>query len=157
MSRKQDKPLPAPPPPHRDLPPPPPPDRPLPILPEARHSWVPGSFLLSSPLSFSTGKLSDSYLPPESRCAKDANTADSHRALDPFQLRPARLPHINGRPLSCPPENFGRLNQRLEGAGKSECPKVRLRSNASFSKWEPCISIKFSKALESEKFCVKLT
>ncbi|KAF6719218.1 E3 ubiquitin-protein ligase CBL-B [Oryzias melastigma] len=124
MSRKQDKPLPAPPPPHRDLPPPPPPDRPLPILPEARHSWVPGSFLLSSPLSSSTGKLSDSCLPPESRCAKDANMADAHRALEPFQLGPARLSHINGRPLSCPPENFGRLNHRLEGPGKSECPKV---------------------------------
>ncbi|XP_023818182.1 E3 ubiquitin-protein ligase CBL-B isoform X3 [Oryzias latipes] len=41
MSRKQDKPLPAPPPPHRDLPPPPPPDRPLPILPEVFANDVP--------------------------------------------------------------------------------------------------------------------
>uniref|UniRef100_A0A8C7YIZ3 E3 ubiquitin-protein ligase CBL n=1 Tax=Oryzias sinensis TaxID=183150 RepID=A0A8C7YIZ3_9TELE len=126
MSRKQDKPLPAPPPPHRDLPPPPPPDRPLPILPEARHSWVPGSFLLSSPLSSSTGKLSDSYLLPESRCAKDANMADSHRALDPFQLGPARLPHINGRPLSSParpPKPFPRNLPSDTQPGKAHSPE----------------------------------
>uniref|UniRef100_A0A672FEH5 E3 ubiquitin-protein ligase CBL n=1 Tax=Salarias fasciatus TaxID=181472 RepID=A0A672FEH5_SALFA len=40
MSRKQDKPLPAPPPPQRDPPPPPPPERPPPVPPQTRHSWL---------------------------------------------------------------------------------------------------------------------
>ncbi|KAI9516412.1 hypothetical protein NQZ68_015913 [Dissostichus eleginoides] len=59
MSRKQDKPLPAPPPPQREPPPPPPPERPPPNPPESRHSWVPSS----SPSSSSTGMLSDSQPP----------------------------------------------------------------------------------------------
>uniref|UniRef100_A0A8D3DJ87 E3 ubiquitin-protein ligase CBL n=1 Tax=Scophthalmus maximus TaxID=52904 RepID=A0A8D3DJ87_SCOMX len=64
MSRKQDKPLPAPPPPQRDPPPPPPPERPPPIPPESRHSWLPSSSSLSSSMSSSTGALSDSQMPP---------------------------------------------------------------------------------------------
>ncbi len=40
MSRKQDKPLPAPPPPQRDLPPPPPPERPPHIPQDGRAAWL---------------------------------------------------------------------------------------------------------------------
>ncbi|XP_064159363.1 E3 ubiquitin-protein ligase CBL-B-like [Anguilla rostrata] len=41
VSRRQDKPLPAPPPPQRDPPPPPPPDRPPPVPPDGRAARLP--------------------------------------------------------------------------------------------------------------------
>lgn len=41
QSRRQDKPLPAPPPPQRDPPPPPPPDRPPPFPPDGRAPRLP--------------------------------------------------------------------------------------------------------------------
>uniref|UniRef100_A0A3B4XNF5 E3 ubiquitin-protein ligase CBL n=1 Tax=Seriola lalandi dorsalis TaxID=1841481 RepID=A0A3B4XNF5_SERLL len=107
MSRKQDKPLPAPPPPQRDPPPPPPPERPPPIPPESRHSWLPNSSSLSS----STGALSDSQMPPETWCTKDSHLADAHRTgvEHQVQLGPSGPSHLNGRPLSCPSAGFGRF------------------------------------------------
>ncbi|KAM7374925.1 hypothetical protein PAMP_007556 [Pampus punctatissimus] len=114
MSRKQDKPLPAPPPPQRDPPPPPPPERPPPFPPESRHSWLPSPSSLSSSISSSTGTLSDSQMPP-----------DTHRtgAEHPLQLGPSGASHLNGRPLSCPSAGFGRLHHRIEAAGNSESCK----------------------------------
>ncbi|XP_069543857.1 E3 ubiquitin-protein ligase CBL-B [Brachyistius frenatus] len=114
MSRKQDKPLPAPPPPQRDPPPPPPPERPPPIPPESRHSWLPGSSSLSSSVSSSTGALSDSQVALETQCPKDGHQ---------LQLGPPRPSHLNGRPLSCPSGEFGRFHHRVEGTGSSESSK----------------------------------
>ncbi|KAI4814550.1 hypothetical protein KUCAC02_003741 [Chaenocephalus aceratus] len=111
MSRKQDKPLPAPPPPQREPPPPPPPERPPPNPPESRHSWVPSS----SPSSSSTGMLSDSQPPPETRGPIGSKPLP--------QLRHNGPSHPNGRPLSCPSAGFGRFQQRMEGAGPSEGSK----------------------------------
>ncbi|XP_023260546.1 E3 ubiquitin-protein ligase CBL-B isoform X2 [Seriola lalandi dorsalis] len=121
MSRKQDKPLPAPPPPQRDPPPPPPPERPPPIPPESRHSWLPNSSSLSS----STGALSDSQMPPETWCTKDSHLADAHRTgvEHQVQLGPSGPSHLNGRPLSCPSAGFGRLHHRMEGAGNLDSSK----------------------------------
>ncbi|XP_071317639.1 E3 ubiquitin-protein ligase CBL-B-B isoform X5 [Trachinotus anak] len=121
MSRKQDKPLPAPPPPQRDPPPPPPPERPPPIPPESRHSWLPSSSSLSS----STGALLDSQMPPETWCTKDSHLADAHRTgvEHQLQLGPASPSHLNGRPLSCPSAGFGRSHHRVEGAGNLENSK----------------------------------
>ncbi|XP_034462877.1 E3 ubiquitin-protein ligase CBL-B-B [Hippoglossus hippoglossus] len=121
MSRKQDKPLPAPPPPQRDPPPPPPPERPPPIPPESRHSWLPSSSSTSS----STGALSDTQMTPETRCTKDNHLADAHRpGLEhQLQLGPAGPSHLNGRPLSCPSAGFGRLHHRMEGTGNRESSK----------------------------------
>lgn len=125
MSRKQDKPLPAPPPPQRDPPPPPPPERPPPIPPESRHSWLPTTSPLSCSVSSSTGTLSDPQMPPETRCPKDSHFADAHRTGSdhPHQLEPTVPSHLNGRPLSCPSAGFGRLHHRMEGAGTSESSK----------------------------------
>ncbi|XP_038565024.1 E3 ubiquitin-protein ligase CBL-B-B isoform X2 [Micropterus salmoides] len=125
MSRKQDKPLPAPPPPQRDPPPPPPPVRPPPIPPESRHSWLPSSTSLFSAISSSTGALSDSQIPPETWCPKDSHFADAHRtgSEHPLPLGPSGPSHLNGRPLSCPSGEFGRLHHRIEGAGNSETSK----------------------------------
>uniref|UniRef100_A0A7N5ZVU3 E3 ubiquitin-protein ligase CBL n=1 Tax=Anabas testudineus TaxID=64144 RepID=A0A7N5ZVU3_ANATE len=121
MSRKQDKPLPAPPPPQRDPPPPPPPERPPPIPPESRHSWLP-----SSSSSSMSSTLSDPQKPPETLCPKDNHLADAHRnaAEHQLQLGPSGPLHVNGRPLSCPSVGFGRLHHRMEGAGTSENSKV---------------------------------
>ncbi|XP_034405646.1 E3 ubiquitin-protein ligase CBL-B-B isoform X2 [Cyclopterus lumpus] len=125
MSRKQDKPLPAPPPPQRDPPPPPPPERPPPIPPESRHSWLPASSPLTSSISSSTGTLSDSEMPPKTRCPKDSHFADAHRtgSEHPLQLEPTGHSHLNGRPLSFPSAGFGRLHHRMEGSGTSESSK----------------------------------
>lgn len=112
MSRKQDKPLPAPPPPQRDPPPPPlPPERPPPIPPESRHSWFPSSSSSSSGTSLESQKKSDTPCPK-----------DSH--LDaPLGL--GGPSHLNGRPVSCPSAGFGRLPHRTDGGGTPESSKVR--------------------------------
>ncbi|XP_034034701.1 E3 ubiquitin-protein ligase CBL-B-B isoform X2 [Thalassophryne amazonica] len=123
VSRKQDKPLPAPPPPQRD-PPPPPPERPPPIPPETRHSWFPNtsSSSLNSSMSSSTGTLTDSPAAPETRCIKDGTMADVHRtgAELPLQLGHMGFSHLNGRPLSCPSGGFGRVHHRMERTGNSD-------------------------------------
>lgn len=111
MSRKQDKPLPAPPPPQRDPPPPPPPERPPPIPPESRHSWFPSS-------SSSSGTVLESQKKSDTPCPKDSH-------LDaPLGL--GGPSHLNGRPLSCPSAGFGRLPHRTDGGGTSESSKVGL-------------------------------
>ncbi|XP_062262307.1 E3 ubiquitin-protein ligase CBL-B-B isoform X2 [Platichthys flesus] len=121
MSRKQDKPLPAPPHPQRDPPPPPPPERPPPIPPEFRLSWLPSSSSTSS----STGVLSNSQMTPLTRCTKDNHLADTHRpgVEHQLQLGPAGPSHRNGRPLSFPFAGFGRLHHRMEGTGNRESSK----------------------------------
>nr|XP_046265905.1 E3 ubiquitin-protein ligase CBL-B-B isoform X2 [Scatophagus argus] len=122
MSRKQDKPLPAPPPPQRDPPPPPPPERPPPIPPEQHHCWLPNSSSLSSSISSSTGALSDSQTNPETWGSKDSHFVDVHRtgSEHPLQLGPTGPSHLNGRPLSCPTAGFVSLHHRMEGPGNSE-------------------------------------
>lgn len=112
MSRKQDKPLPAPPPPQRDPPPPPPPpERPPPIPPESRHSWFPSS-------SSSSGTVLESQKKSDTPCSKDGYL-DSPLGL-------AGPSHLNGRPLSCPSAGFGRLPHRTDGGETSESSKVGL-------------------------------
>lgn len=113
MSRKQDKPLPAPPPFQRDPPPPPPPERPPPIPPESRHSWLP----------------SDSQKSGETLCSKESSFADSSRlgSEHPLQQGLCAPSHPNGRPLSCPSAGFVRAHHRTEGAGTSESSKVGAR------------------------------
>uniref|UniRef100_A0A7N8YIN7 E3 ubiquitin-protein ligase CBL n=1 Tax=Mastacembelus armatus TaxID=205130 RepID=A0A7N8YIN7_9TELE len=121
MSRKQDKPLPAPPPPQRDPLPPPPPERPPPIPPESHLA-------LSSSMSSSTGALSDFQMLPETWYPKDNYLADAYRtgAEPQIQLGPSGHSHLNGRPRSCPAAGLGRLHHRMEGAGNSENSKVWL-------------------------------
>ncbi|XP_016897361.1 E3 ubiquitin-protein ligase CBL-B isoform X3 [Cynoglossus semilaevis] len=124
MSRKQDKPLPAPPPPQRDPPPPPPPERPPPIPPESRHSWL----VTSSSSSSSTAATScDSLVPPETWCSKDNHLSDaSHRTgvdYQSLQLGLTGSSLLNGRPLSCPSAGFGRLHLRMDGAVAAESSK----------------------------------
>ncbi|XP_026183498.1 E3 ubiquitin-protein ligase CBL-B-B isoform X3 [Mastacembelus armatus] len=118
MSRKQDKPLPAPPPPQRDPLPPPPPERPPPIPPESHLA-------LSSSMSSSTGALSDFQMLPETWYPKDNYLADAYRtgAEPQIQLGPSGHSHLNGRPRSCPAAGLGRLHHRMEGAGNSENSK----------------------------------
>uniref|UniRef100_UPI0037E7A40E E3 ubiquitin-protein ligase CBL-B isoform X2 n=1 Tax=Semicossyphus pulcher TaxID=241346 RepID=UPI0037E7A40E len=118
MSRKQDKPLPAPPPPQREPPPPPPPERPPPIPPESRQLWLSSSSSMSS----STSVLTDSQMPPQPCCPRDGSFADDKRTGSEhlLQLGPTGL---NGRPLSCPAAGFGRLHNRMDEAGNSESSK----------------------------------
>ncbi|KAG9351542.1 hypothetical protein JZ751_022793 [Albula glossodonta] len=92
MSRKQDKPLPAPPPPQRDPPPPPPPERPPPIPPDGRASW------LAQP---STGLPRDPQLPQDAWCPKESPLTDSRAGADRSpKLGHAAPSHVNGRPVS---------------------------------------------------------
>uniref|UniRef100_A0A8D3DH22 E3 ubiquitin-protein ligase CBL n=1 Tax=Scophthalmus maximus TaxID=52904 RepID=A0A8D3DH22_SCOMX len=111
MSRKQDKPLPAPPPPQRDPPPPPPPERPPPIPPESRHSWLPSSSSLSSSMSSSTGALSDSQMPPRhavyqrqplGRCPQARGGTPAPAVLMDYSQAPARPP--KPLPRKIPPD-----------------------------------------------------
>ncbi|XP_041657294.1 E3 ubiquitin-protein ligase CBL-B-B isoform X2 [Cheilinus undulatus] len=124
MSRKQDKPLPAPPPPQRDPPPLPPPERPPPIPLESRHSWLPSSSSVSS----STSLLAGSQIPPQpfnprdGPFSDDPNSGYEHR----LQLGPTVPPHLNGRPLSCPPAEFRRLPDRGDRARNSDSSKPSL-------------------------------
>ncbi|XP_040035872.1 E3 ubiquitin-protein ligase CBL-B-B isoform X2 [Gasterosteus aculeatus] len=111
MSRKQDKPLPAPPPPRRDPPPPPPPERLAPIPSESWHSWLPTSSPLTSSISSSMGKLSGSQMPPEILFPKDT------------LLKPTGHCHLSGRPLSFPSAGLRKLHQRMEETGTSESYK----------------------------------
>ncbi|XP_036380653.1 E3 ubiquitin-protein ligase CBL-B [Megalops cyprinoides] len=92
MARKQDKPLPAPPPPQRD-PPPPPPERPPPIPPDGRASW------LAHP---SAGLPRDPQPPPEARCPKESPLVESWPGADRSpKMGHAAPTHVNGRPVSC--------------------------------------------------------
>uniref|UniRef100_A0AAQ4S706 E3 ubiquitin-protein ligase CBL n=1 Tax=Gasterosteus aculeatus aculeatus TaxID=481459 RepID=A0AAQ4S706_GASAC len=122
MSRKQDKPLPAPPPPRRDPPPPPPPERLAPIPSESWHSWLPTSSPLTSSISSSMGKLSGSQMPPEILFPKDT------------LLKPTGHCHLSGRPLSFPSAGLRKLHQRMEETGTSESYKVGLLNKFRFSR-----------------------
>ncbi|XP_061106148.1 E3 ubiquitin-protein ligase CBL-B [Conger conger] len=105
MSRKQDKPLPAPPPPQRDPPPPPPPERPPPIPPDGRTSW------LAVP---SAGLPRDPQPTLEAWCPKDSALADPRPGPEHSpKLAHAAPLHINGRPTSDP--LTGRVHHRAEG------------------------------------------
>ncbi|KAL4608719.1 E3 ubiquitin-protein ligase CBL-B isoform X2 [Arapaima gigas] len=104
MPRKQDKPLPAPPPPQRDPPPPPPPERPAPIPPDSRVAWGPPP---------STGLPRDPQLPPEAWCPKESPLADCRIASD----RSPKLGH------SAPSFVNGRPHPRSDGSG--DVAKVR--------------------------------
>ncbi|KAK1882654.1 E3 ubiquitin-protein ligase CBL-B [Dissostichus eleginoides] len=90
--------------------------------PEGRHPLsigqphrFPQVFTSSSPSSSSTGMLSDSQPPPETRGPIGSKPLP--------QLRHNGPSHPNGRPLSCPSVGFGRFHQRMEGAGPSEGSK----------------------------------
>uniref|UniRef100_A0AAX7SZI9 E3 ubiquitin-protein ligase CBL n=1 Tax=Astatotilapia calliptera TaxID=8154 RepID=A0AAX7SZI9_ASTCA len=110
ISRKQDKPLPAPPPPQRDPPPPPPPERPPPVPPESHHSSLPSSSYMSSS---STGMLSEFQISSETWCSKDSHLTDAHKTGGEHQLQlgPTVPCHLHRRPLSCPSVEFVRLHQ----------------------------------------------
>ncbi|XP_035290346.1 E3 ubiquitin-protein ligase CBL-B isoform X1 [Anguilla anguilla] len=111
MSRKQDKPLPAPPPPQRDLPPPPPPERPPPIPPDGRTAW------LSVP---SAGLPRDPQPPPDARCPKESAQADPRPGGEHSpKLAHAAPAHVNGR-LSADP-GPGRAHHRADAP--LECAK----------------------------------
>ncbi len=119
MSRKQDKPLPAPPPPQRDLPPPPPPERPPHIPQDGRAAWLvtPSSGLPRDPRA-----PLEAWSPKESTAMSDCRTSAADRSP---KLAHAAPVHINGRPLSCSGADLGlnRTSHRLNA--QSECSKVR--------------------------------
>ncbi|XP_031428511.1 E3 ubiquitin-protein ligase CBL-B isoform X2 [Clupea harengus] len=123
MPRKQDKPLPAPPPPQRDPPPPPPPERPPPIPPDGRASWLP-------PLSSSSSlPPRDPQLPPEAWCPKDSPLVDSRpgAAERSPKLGHSAPSHVNGRPLSCPLAESGSGSGRAQHSrldGQADGPKA---------------------------------
>ncbi|KAJ8267126.1 hypothetical protein GJAV_G00138770 [Gymnothorax javanicus] len=104
MSRKQDKPLPAPPPPQRDPPPPPPPERPPPIPPDGRISWL----AVPSP-----GLPRDPQPPPDAWCPKECALTDARPGAEHSpKLAHAAPLHLNGR-LSMDP-GIGRGLHRVD-------------------------------------------
>ncbi|XP_056096175.1 E3 ubiquitin-protein ligase CBL-B isoform X2 [Rhinichthys klamathensis goyatoka] len=117
MSRKQDKPLPAPPPPQRDPPPPPPPERPPHIPQEGRAAWLitPSSGLPRDPRA-----PLEAWSPKDSTALSDCKTSAADRSPKLAHAAPA---HINGRPLSCSGADLGlnRTGHRLNA--QSECSK----------------------------------
>uniref|UniRef100_A0A673N0F2 E3 ubiquitin-protein ligase CBL n=1 Tax=Sinocyclocheilus rhinocerous TaxID=307959 RepID=A0A673N0F2_9TELE len=117
MSRKQDKPLPAPPPPQRDPPPPPPPERPPHIPQEGRAAWLvtPSSGLPRDPRA-----PLEAWSPKDSTALSDCRTSAADRSPKLAHAAPA---HINGRPLSCSGADLGlnRTSHRLNA--QSECSK----------------------------------
>uniref|UniRef100_A0A671RWH5 E3 ubiquitin-protein ligase CBL n=1 Tax=Sinocyclocheilus anshuiensis TaxID=1608454 RepID=A0A671RWH5_9TELE len=119
MSRKQDKPLPAPPPPQRDPPPPPPPERPPHIPQEGRAAWLvtPSSGLPRDPRA-----PLEAWSPKDSTALSDCRTSAADRSPKLAHAAPAQ---INGRPLSCSGADLGlnRTSHRLNV--QSECSKVR--------------------------------
>ncbi|XP_051971601.1 E3 ubiquitin-protein ligase CBL-B isoform X2 [Xyrauchen texanus] len=118
MSRKQDKPLPAPPPPQRDPPPPPPPERPTHMPQDSRAAWL---------VTPSTGLPRDPRAPLEAWSPKDITPLTDCRAVaadrSPKLAHAAPAPHTNGRPLSCSGADLGvnRTSHRLNT--QSECSK----------------------------------
>ncbi|XP_029029058.1 E3 ubiquitin-protein ligase CBL-B-B isoform X2 [Betta splendens] len=114
MSRRKDKPLPAPPPPQRE-PPLPPPERPPPIPSESRQFWLPTSSSTSSSMSSSSSGMSDPQIPPETRCHKDSNVTEAEKQA---QFGPNGPSH--GRRLSCPSAGSGKTYHQMEGPRHSE-------------------------------------
>uniref|UniRef100_A0A673MHX2 E3 ubiquitin-protein ligase CBL n=1 Tax=Sinocyclocheilus rhinocerous TaxID=307959 RepID=A0A673MHX2_9TELE len=119
MSRKQDKPLPAPPPPQRDPLPPPPPERPPHIPQEGRATWLvtPSPGLPRDPRA-----PLEAWSPKDSPALSDCKTSAADRSP---KLAHATPVHINGRPLSCSGADLGLnwISHRLNA--QSECSKVR--------------------------------
>ncbi|XP_059400903.1 E3 ubiquitin-protein ligase CBL-B-like isoform X2 [Carassius carassius] len=117
LSRKQDKPLPAPPPPQRDPPPPPPPERPPHIPQDGRAAWLvtPLSGLPREPRA-----PLEAWSPIDSTALSDCRTSAADRSP---KLAHAAPVHINGRPLSCSGADLGlnRTSHRLNT--QSECSK----------------------------------
>uniref|UniRef100_A0A8C1QIB2 E3 ubiquitin-protein ligase CBL n=1 Tax=Cyprinus carpio TaxID=7962 RepID=A0A8C1QIB2_CYPCA len=101
VSRKQDKPLPAPPPPQRDPPPPPPPERPPHIPQEGRAPWLVTS---SSGLPRDPRAPLEAWSPKDSTALSDCRTSAADRSP---KLAHAAPVHINGRPLSCSGADLG--------------------------------------------------
>uniref|UniRef100_A0A8C2HCE1 E3 ubiquitin-protein ligase CBL n=1 Tax=Cyprinus carpio TaxID=7962 RepID=A0A8C2HCE1_CYPCA len=101
VSRKQDKPLPAPPPPQRDPPPPPPPERPPHIPQEGRAPWLVTS---SSGLPRDPRGPLEAWSPKDSTALSDCRTSAADRSP---KLAHAAPVHINGRPLSCSGADLG--------------------------------------------------
>ncbi|XP_077098546.1 E3 ubiquitin-protein ligase CBL-B [Siphateles boraxobius] len=117
MSRKQDKPLPAPPPPQRDPPPPPPPERPPHVPQEGRAAWL---ITPSSGLPREPRVPLEAWSPKDSTALSDCKTSAADRSP---KLAHAAPVHINGRPLSCSGADLGlnRTGHRLNA--QSECSK----------------------------------
>uniref|UniRef100_A0A673MJQ8 E3 ubiquitin-protein ligase CBL n=1 Tax=Sinocyclocheilus rhinocerous TaxID=307959 RepID=A0A673MJQ8_9TELE len=115
MSRKQDKPLPAPPPPQRDPLPPPPPERPPHIPQEGRATWLvtPSPGLPRDPRA-----PLEAWSPKDSPALSDCKTSAADRSP---KLAHATPVHINGRPLSCSGADLGLnwISHRLNA--QSEC------------------------------------
>uniref|UniRef100_A0A671RXK9 E3 ubiquitin-protein ligase CBL n=1 Tax=Sinocyclocheilus anshuiensis TaxID=1608454 RepID=A0A671RXK9_9TELE len=126
MSRKQDKPLPAPPPPQRDPPPPPPPERPPHIPQEGRAAWLvtPSSGLPRDPRA-----PLEAWSPKDSTALSDCRTSAADRSPKLAHAAPAQ---INGRPLSCSGADLGlnrtshRLNVQSEAPERPPKPLPRI-------------------------------
>uniref|UniRef100_A0A8C1K659 E3 ubiquitin-protein ligase CBL n=1 Tax=Cyprinus carpio TaxID=7962 RepID=A0A8C1K659_CYPCA len=119
VSRKQDKPLPAPPPPQRDPPPPPPPERPPHIPQEGRAPWLVTS---SSGLPRDPRAPLEAWSPKDSTALSDCRTSAADRSP---KLAHAAPVHINGRPLSCSGADLGLNRTSHRPNTQSECSKVR--------------------------------
>ncbi|XP_073730412.1 E3 ubiquitin-protein ligase CBL-B isoform X3 [Misgurnus anguillicaudatus] len=117
MSRKQDKPLPAPPPPQRDPPPPPPPERPPHNAQEARAAWLvpPSSGLPQNPRA-----PLEAWSPKDSTPLSDSRVTAADRSPKLAHAAPA---HINGRPLSCGAAELGLNRTSHRPNTQSECSK----------------------------------
>ncbi|KAI7792957.1 putative E3 ubiquitin-protein ligase CBL-B [Triplophysa rosa] len=117
MSRKQDKPLPAPPPPLRDPPPPPPPERPPHMSQEGRAAWLatPSSGLPRDPRA-----PSEAWSPKDTTSVSDSRAAAADRSPKLAHAAPA---HINGRPLSCSGADLGVNRNGHRFNNQSECSK----------------------------------
>uniref|UniRef100_A0A9J7XKM8 E3 ubiquitin-protein ligase CBL n=1 Tax=Cyprinus carpio carpio TaxID=630221 RepID=A0A9J7XKM8_CYPCA len=118
VSRKQDKPLPAPPPPQRDPPPPPPPERPPHIPQEGRAPWLVTS---SSGLPRDPRAPLEAWSPKDSTALSDCRTSAADRSP---KLAHAAPVHINGRPLSCSGADLGLNRTSHRPNTQSECMAV---------------------------------
>ncbi|TRY91020.1 hypothetical protein DNTS_021659, partial [Danionella cerebrum] len=120
MSRKQDKPLPAPPPPQRDPPPPPPPERPLHVPQDSRAAWLvtPSSGLPRDPRA-----PLEAWSPKDSIALVESRTSAADRSPKLAHVAPALM---NERPLSCSSTDLGlnRTSHRMNA--QSECSKSIL-------------------------------
>uniref|UniRef100_A0A8C1K5F7 E3 ubiquitin-protein ligase CBL n=1 Tax=Cyprinus carpio TaxID=7962 RepID=A0A8C1K5F7_CYPCA len=118
VSRKQDKPLPAPPPPQRDPPPPPPPERPPHIPQEGRAPWLVTS---SSGLPRDPRAPLEAWSPKDSTALSDCRTSAADRSP---KLAHAAPVHINGRPLSCSGADLGLNRTSHRPNTQSECMAI---------------------------------
>ncbi|XP_039600363.1 E3 ubiquitin-protein ligase CBL-B [Polypterus senegalus] len=112
MVRKQDKPLPAPPPPQRDPPPPPPPERPPPIPPDSRP--------LRHPHSNPSLPSRELHMPAEAWCPRENVGPGLHTDCRPPADRSPKLgltapTQLNGRHTCLTTDSgFGRQKPRID-------------------------------------------